>query len=36
MCRHCSHYVDLHDYRITHPLAKNFKTKGALVVELKG
>lgn len=36
MCRHCSHYVDLHDYRITHPLAKNFKTKGALVVESKG
>ena len=36
MCKRCSQYVDLHDYRITSALAKNFKTKGALTVELKG
>jgi cytoskeletal protein CcmA (bactofilin family) len=36
MCKRCSRYVDLHDYRITSALGKNFKTKGALVVELKG
>jgi cytoskeletal protein CcmA (bactofilin family)/RNase P subunit RPR2 len=36
ICKRCSTYVDLHDYRITTPLAKNFKTKGAFVVELKG
>ena len=29
-------YVDLHDYRITSAIAKNFKTKGAFVVEPKG
>lgn len=36
ICKRCSSYVDLHDYRITSALAKNFKTKGAFVVELKG
>jgi len=36
MCKRCSQYVDLHDYRITSALAKNFKTKGKLTVELKG
>ena len=36
MCKQCSQYVDLHDYRITNALAKNFKTKGTLVVEVKG
>jgi cytoskeletal protein CcmA (bactofilin family)/ribosomal protein S27E len=36
MCKRCSQYVDLHDYRITSALAKNFKTKGAFVVEPKG
>ena len=36
MCKWCSCYVDLHDYRITTAMAKNFKTKGALVVEPKG
>ncbi len=36
MCKRCSQYVDLHDYRITSALAKNFKTKGAFIVELKG
>jgi len=36
MCKRCSQYVDLHDYHITSALAKNFKTKGAFTVELKG
>ena len=36
MCKRCSRYVDLHDYRIASAVAKNFKTKGTLVVELKG
>jgi len=36
MCKWCSGYVDLHDYRITTAMAKNFKTKGLLQVELKG
>ena len=36
MCKRCSQYVDLHDYRITSALAKNFKTKGAFTVEPKG
>jgi cytoskeletal protein CcmA (bactofilin family)/DNA-directed RNA polymerase subunit RPC12/RpoP len=36
MCKWCSCYVDLHDYRIASPMAKNFKTKGTLLVELKG
>ena len=36
ICKRCCAYVDLHDYKITSALAKNFKTKGAFVVELKG
>jgi cytoskeletal protein CcmA (bactofilin family) len=36
MCKRCSCYVDLHNYRITNAVAKNFKTKGALVIEPKG
>lgn len=36
MCKRCSQYVDLHDYCINSALAKNFKTKGNLVVEPKG
>jgi len=36
MCKRCSRYLDLHDYRITTAIAKNFKTKGAFTVELKG
>jgi cytoskeletal protein CcmA (bactofilin family)/DNA-directed RNA polymerase subunit RPC12/RpoP len=36
MCKRCSRYVDLHTYRITNAVAKNFKTKGALVIEPKG
>jgi len=36
MCKRCSNYVDLHDYRITTSIAKNFKTKGTFVIEPKG
>ena len=36
MCKRCSRYVDLHDYRITSAIAKNFKTKGTFIVEPKG
>src|ERR1041385_1440054 len=36
MCKKCSRYVDLKDYRITSAVSKNFKTKGAFVVEPKG
>jgi cytoskeletal protein CcmA (bactofilin family)/DNA-directed RNA polymerase subunit RPC12/RpoP len=36
MCKQCSRYVDLHDYRITSAIAKNFKTKGVFVIEPKG
>ena len=36
MCKWCSRYVDLQDYRITVPIAKNFKTKGAFVIEARG
>jgi len=36
MCKQCSRYVDLHDYRITNSIAKNFKTKGVFVIEPKG
>jgi cytoskeletal protein CcmA (bactofilin family) len=36
MCKWCSSYVDLHDYRITSAMAKNFKTRGTLVIEPKG
>ena len=36
ICKRCSAYVDLHDYSITSALAKNFKTRGVFVVELKG
>ncbi len=36
MCKWCSRYLDLHDYRITTALAKNFKTKGKIVIEPKG
>jgi len=32
----CSRYLDLQSYRITTAMAKNFKTKGALVIEPKG
>ena len=36
MCKRCGRYVDLHDYRITNAVAKNFKTKGVFVIEPKG
>lgn len=36
ICKRCSTYVDLHDYNIASALAKNFKTKGTFVIELKG
>lgn len=36
MCKRCSHYIDLKDYHITSAVSKNFKTKGAFVVEPKG
>ena len=36
MCKKCSRYVDLKDYSITSTVSKNFKTKGAFVVEAKG
>ena len=36
MCKRCSSYVDLKDYRIDSAVSKNFKTKGAFVVEPKG
>ena len=36
MCKKCSRYIDLKDYLITSAVSKNFKTKGAFVVEAKG
>ena len=36
MCKWCSCYVDLHDYLIASPMAKNFKTKGTLIIDPKG
>ena len=36
MCKRCSRYVDLKDYQITSAVSKNFKTRGAFVVEPKG
>ncbi len=36
MCKKCSRYVDLKDYRITAAVSKNFKTKGSFVIESKG
>ena len=36
MCKRCSRYVDLKDYHIASAVSKNFKTKGAFVVEPKG
>jgi len=36
MCKRCGRYVDLKDYRITNAVSKNFKTRGAFVVEHKG
>src|ERR1051325_8891114 len=36
MDKKCSRYVHLKDYSITGTVSKNFKTKGAFVVEAKG
>ncbi|MEK7707600.1 MAG: polymer-forming cytoskeletal protein [Verrucomicrobiota bacterium] len=36
MCKRCGRYVDLKDYHIANAVSKNFKTKGAFVVEPKG
>jgi len=36
MCKRCSRHIDLHDYRITSAVSKNFKTKGAFVLEARG
>lgn len=36
MCKRCSQYIDLKDYLIKSAVSKNFKTKGAFVVEPKG
>lgn len=36
MCKRCSHYVDLKDYHIANAVSKNFKTKGAFIIETKG
>jgi cytoskeletal protein CcmA (bactofilin family)/DNA-directed RNA polymerase subunit RPC12/RpoP len=36
MCKRCSRYVDLQDYHIAGTVSKNFKTKGAFVLEPKG
>ena len=36
MCKHCSSYIDLHDYHIASAVSKNFKTRGTFVIEPKG
>jgi cytoskeletal protein CcmA (bactofilin family) len=36
MCKRCSSYVDLKDYRIDGSVSKNFKTKGTFTIETKG
>src|SRR5215471_12503346 len=36
MCKRCSRYVDLKDYHIVSAISKNFKTRGAFVIEQKG
>ncbi len=36
MCKRCSSHIDLRDYHISNAVSKNFKTKGALVLESKG
>lgn len=36
MCKRCSSYIDLLDYRITQTVSRNFKTKGCLVIEPRG
>lgn len=36
MCKRCSRYIDLKDYKITNAVSKNFKTKGSFTIEQGG
>jgi len=36
MCKRCSSYLDLKDYQIANAVSKNFKTKGAFILEPTG
>jgi cytoskeletal protein CcmA (bactofilin family) len=36
MCKRCSSHIDLRDYHISSAVSRNFRTKGAFVVEPKG
>jgi cytoskeletal protein CcmA (bactofilin family)/DNA-directed RNA polymerase subunit RPC12/RpoP len=36
MCKRCSSHIDLRDYHISNAVSRNFKTKGAFVIEPKG
>jgi cytoskeletal protein CcmA (bactofilin family)/DNA-directed RNA polymerase subunit RPC12/RpoP len=36
MCKRCSAHIDLRDYKIANAVSRNFRTKGAFVVEAKG
>ncbi|MGZ8939520.1 MAG: polymer-forming cytoskeletal protein, partial [Limisphaerales bacterium] len=36
MCKKCSTHIDLRDYHIANAVSRNFRTKGAFVVEPKG
>jgi len=36
MCKRCSRHIDLLDYNIAVAVSKNFKTKGAFVIQPKG
>lgn len=36
MCKRCSSHIDLRDYNISSAVSRNFRTKGAFVVEAKG
>lgn len=36
MCKRCSRYIDLKDYRVANAVSKNFKTKGMFVIEPAG
>jgi len=36
ICKRCGSHVDLKDYRIDHAAARNYRTKGRLVIEKEG
>src|SRR5256885_9453520 len=36
ICKQCSSYIDLDDHQISKAVSKNFRTKGTLVIQLKG